>query len=538
MTIKQAKEYIKSTVNLYLKKDEFGEYRIPVVRQRPIFLLGAPGVGKTAVMEQIAQELGIALVSYSMTHHTRQSALGLPFIEEREYGGKSYRVSEYTMSEIIASIYEVMQESGIKEGILFLDEINCVSETLAPSMLQFLQYKVFGKHKVPEGWVIVTAGNPPEYNKSVREFDVVTMDRLKVLDVEAEYSVWKEYAQEQGIHNVITSYLELKKEHFYRIETTVKGRSYVTARGWEDLSQILYLYEEEGLTADETLIGQYLRNDRIVKEFTAYYDLYNKYKKNYHVEEILEGKAPEETVARAKAAAFDERLSLLSMLMDKVIGEIRERMENADYLNELAPLLKAVKTVAGNGPANAAASGNGAANAAAASGNRAANAAAGNMARNTAAAMMEDMLAKQVEAKRKGMDSLQIANALSDADRRKHKRVIRFLEQAGKELRAGDAGEGGDAFLQIKRMFDAQVGEMKAQVSGTKEKLHSLFAFTREAFGEENEMLILVTELTVNTDSARFIGMFGCEDYQKYNGQLRLSGRQEDLRREIEKLEL
>ena len=119
-------------------------------------------------MEQIAQELGIALVSYSMTHHTRQSALGLPFIEEKEYEGKNYRVSEYTMSEIIASIYDVMRESGIKEGILFLDEINCVSETLAPSMLQFLQYKVFGRHQVPEGWVIVTAGNPPEYNKSVR----------------------------------------------------------------------------------------------------------------------------------------------------------------------------------------------------------------------------------------------------------------------------------------------------------------------------------------------------------------------------------
>ena len=74
MNIKQAKEYIKNSVNLYLKKDEFGEYRIPVVRQRPIFLLGAPGIGKTAIMEQIAQELGIALGSYSMTHHTRQSA--------------------------------------------------------------------------------------------------------------------------------------------------------------------------------------------------------------------------------------------------------------------------------------------------------------------------------------------------------------------------------------------------------------------------------------------------------------------------------
>ncbi len=78
MNIKQAKDYIENTVRLYLKRDEFGEYRIPVVRQRPVFLLGAPGIGKTAIMEQIAQELGIALVSYSMTHHTRQSALGLP----------------------------------------------------------------------------------------------------------------------------------------------------------------------------------------------------------------------------------------------------------------------------------------------------------------------------------------------------------------------------------------------------------------------------------------------------------------------------
>ena len=41
----------------------------------------------------------------------------------------------------------------------------------------FLQCKTFGNHKIPDGWLIVAAGNPPEYNKSVREFDVVTMDR-------------------------------------------------------------------------------------------------------------------------------------------------------------------------------------------------------------------------------------------------------------------------------------------------------------------------------------------------------------------------
>ena len=148
------------------------------------------------------------------------------------------------MSEIIASVYDMMEDTGVKEGILFLDEINCVSETLAPSMLQFLQYKIFGRHQVPEGWVVVTAGNPPEYNNSVREFDIVTWDRLKRIDVEPDYEVWKEYAYKSGVHAAITTYLDIKKGDFYRIETTVDGKSFVTARGWSDLSDMIKLYEK------------------------------------------------------------------------------------------------------------------------------------------------------------------------------------------------------------------------------------------------------------------------------------------------------
>lgn len=507
MNIKQAKEYIKNSVQLYLKKDEFGEYRIPVVRQRPIFLLGAPGIGKTAVMEQIAGELGIALVSYSMTHHTRQSALGLPFIRQKEYGGATYDVSEYTMSEIIASIYDVMEESGIKEGILFLDEINCVSETLSPSMLQFLQYKVFGRHKVPEGWVIVTAGNPPEYNKSVKEFDVVTLDRLKILEVEADYGTWKEYAMEMGIHNAIISFLDLKKEYFYHMETTVKGRSYATARGWEDLSRILLLYEEEGLLADESLVEQYIRNDRIVKEFTAYYDLYNKYKKDYQIEEILSGSILEETVERARAAAFDERLSLLGMLLDKLFSRIKENMETSDYLKELTGPLKA----------------------------------AGALLEKEESAGKDSLLVileKQTEAREKLLKSLEKANSLSASDKRKHRRILYFLNVARKELYVGEAASGQQAYEQVKSKFNREVLHMKEETQTIQSMLKQLFGFTQKAFGEGNEMLILVTELTVNIYSARFIGMFGSEEYNKYNQQMMLSERQADLKKEIAALEL
>lgn len=90
------------------------------------------------------------LVAYSITHHTRQSAMGLPFISHKNYGGKEYAVTEYTMSEIIGAVYDKMEETGLKEGILFIDEINCVSETLAPAMLQFCRQKHLALTRCPK----------------------------------------------------------------------------------------------------------------------------------------------------------------------------------------------------------------------------------------------------------------------------------------------------------------------------------------------------------------------------------------------------
>ena len=76
-------------------------------------------------MEQISRECKVGLVSYTITHHTRQSAIGLPFISRKNFDGKEMAVTEYTMSEIVASIYEKIQESGLGRN-LFIDEINCV----------------------------------------------------------------------------------------------------------------------------------------------------------------------------------------------------------------------------------------------------------------------------------------------------------------------------------------------------------------------------------------------------------------------------
>lgn len=512
MNIREAKEQIKKAVSIYLMKDEFGAYRIPVERQRPVFLLGAPGIGKTAVMEQVAQELDIALVSYSMTHHTRQSALGLPFISHKNYQGKEFDVSEYTMSEIVASVYETMEQTGKKEGILFLDEINCVSETLAPSMLQFLQYKTFGKHQIPQGWVVATAGNPPQFNRSVREFDIVTMDRMKVLEVEADYDTWRGYGVNKGIHSAILTYLDIKKNDFYVIENTVDGKSYVTARGWEDLSESLYLYEELGYTVDETLVGQYLRNRRISREFASYYDLYQKYKKDYRVHQILSGQADRDVKNRAKNASFDERLSLMGLLLEALQIDIRKNVETEHGMKLLLGVLKEVKEELCKPEYN----------------NEAGDNVPGILA----------LLQEKEDATKLTMQQQDQANALAPVDRKAYQLIIWTLQQDAKAIRMNDITTGEGAFALIKAQFDKAIGDMKAEANSIQEKLSNLFAFVEKIFGDGNEMLILVTDLTVNYSSAKFISQKGCKEYFKYNKKFQLYERQQEILTVLDKIDL
>ncbi len=504
MNIREAKQYIKDTVKLYLKKEADGEYVIPVVNQRPVFLLGAPGIGKTAIMEQVAQELGIALLSYSMTHHTRQSALGLPYIAHKEYEGMEYDVSEYTMSEIIAAIYDLMKETGIKEGILFLDEINCVSETLAPSMLQFLQYKVFGKHRVPDGWVIVTAGNPPEYNRSVREFDVVTLDRLKVLEVEPEYETWKQYAEDREMHTAVMNYLEINRDDFYGITSTVKGKSYITARGWEDLSKMLLLYESENMPVKEALVSQYIRNDRVTKEFTAYYELYQKYKSDYKVAEILCGKAPETTKEKAKGAPFDERISLTGLLLSGMMQEISLVMELSDCLKETMAPLQACKEKALAGESGE---------------------------------EIKKLLQMQAEGRKVSLDNRKKAGSLSKEAAQKEKAVVSLLKEISYEL-ARELQTGEEVFGAIKAAFEKRVSSLKEKVAMVKEHLHHLFVFMEEAFGEGNEMMMLLTRLTGSDSASRFIATYGCDDYRKHSSEMMMTDRHDEILQKINALEL
>ena len=271
VTIAQAKLALEQTAELYFLKKDNGDYRIDRRRARPVCLMGLAGIGKTEIVRQVAREKGLAFLSYSVTHHTRQSAIGLPRLKEWEQDGKKLSVTEYTVSEIIAEVYRVMEETGKKEGILFLDEFNCASETLRPVMLQLLQSKTFGPHAIPEGWMLVLAGNPGEYNVSAGELDAVTADRMRLLWLRPDYEAWRSYMTTRNVHPVVLSYLDAHRKSFYLFEKSSEGTALVTARGWEDLSVMLWLMEERSFEIDLAFVAQFIQSARVAHDFMTWY---------------------------------------------------------------------------------------------------------------------------------------------------------------------------------------------------------------------------------------------------------------------------
>lgn len=500
MNIKRAKQEIKDAIEAYLLKDENGNYLIPPIRQRPIFLLGAPGIGKTQIMEQVARECQVGLVSYTITHHTRQSAIGLPFIAKNMYGDKEYSVTEYTMSEIIASVYNCMEETGLKEGILFIDEINCVSETLAPAMLQFLQCKTFGNHAVPEGWIIVAAGNPPEYNKSVREFDVVTLDRVKKIEVEPDFGVWKEYAYRQEVHPAVISYISTRIAHFYQMETTVDGMFFATPRGWEDLSRLMGVYEKLGKTVDREVVLQYIQYPKIAKDFANYLELYYKYQADYQIDQLMEGKIEEILLMKIRHASFDEKLSVVSLILARILEGFREAYKKEACITMLFEVLKQVK--------------------------------AGMNDEKSVTTLLEELLQetqKTYEYKAK-------AKILNKEEENALHNTISELERYQKVLKLEGIVDNDAAFERVRGLFAEENMVYQNQVDMAGKKLEYGFDFMEIAFGNTQEMISFITELNTNFYSVQFLQNYECERYYQYNKNLLFDQKRADILNRIEHL--
>ena len=394
-------------------------------------------------------------------------------------------MTSYTMSEIIASVYEQIEKTGCRDGILFLDEINCVSETLMPAMLQFLQYKTFGSHALPEGWVIVAAGNPPAYNRSVREFDTVTLDRVRYMKVEPDFPIWKHYAVERGLHPAVLSFLELRPERFYVMEPGEKG--FVTGRAWEDLSEILLTMEELELGVEEALFGQYLQDEDTATEFTFYYRLYEKWKKELKPEEILTGAGAD--TAKLPELPFDERLCIVWLLLQRIytLGRAYEEQQ------KLSDSLRFFADGLGQGTAE----------------------------------QLTALVDERLDRRRKSL-AVRKENGLLDAgEEEREQRLFNVIRDCREAVRTGGSA---DAFSEISGQEQKRAERQRKELTAA---MKNGAAFVREAFGKKQELVILLTGLREQPVCSRVLQ----EELGELSGEaedfLNAGGKEEELRRKL-----
>ena len=195
----------------------------------------------------------------------------------------------------------------------------------------------------------------------------------------------------------------------------------------------------------------------------------------------------------------------MGMLIDRMQQDVKENIQTSDMLSELMNPLKAVKAKMESG---------------------------------CSSDELLTLLEMQTEGRRKSMDSLQKAGALSARDKVKNRAIVRFLNECAKKLRVEDVTDVQTAFAKIKESFDVKVLQYKQDTADLKDRIHYLFRFVEDVFGSGNEMLILVTECTVQADCAKFISMYGCEDYQRHNEELMLTERSDQLIEQIKELSL
>ena len=239
-------EELKSMlVKLYKSKERGGP-------AKPIFIYGAPGIGKTQIVGQAAQQLGVPMLNLDLQFMSPEDFLGIPKVvdvEEPEYKeGKLVSAGKGVTRSNPPSILPPDNGEEGRGGILFLDEMNRANPRVINSMMQFVQMGRIGEYRLPDRWVIVAAGNRAEDVSGagqVAEFDFALADRFKIINFVPDPKKWSEWAKsaKDKLGSVfqpeIVGFIERNPELFHYLDNEKNALKFPTPRSWTDAAMAL-----------------------------------------------------------------------------------------------------------------------------------------------------------------------------------------------------------------------------------------------------------------------------------------------------------
>lgn len=208
-----------------------------VDQKLPVFIWGAPGIGKSSIVKQVAAQKGLQFLDLRLSLLDPTDLKGIPFFDAEHKEG------------VWAKPSFLPKESNSK-GILFLDEINTAPPAVQASAYQLILDRKVGEYELPDGWSIVAAGNRENDRGVVYKMPSPLANRFVHFEMEVDFEDWKGWAYKAGIEPSIIAYLAFDKSMLFTFDAQTNEKSFATPRSWEYVDKIVKAGVESELILD------------------------------------------------------------------------------------------------------------------------------------------------------------------------------------------------------------------------------------------------------------------------------------------------
>ena len=213
-------------MNLPLKinHEQLLDVLLNVATIRPVFIWGAPGIGKSAMVEDFAEQVGLLCVSLLGSQLAPEDIIGVPQIVDG------------------CSIFCPPRMIARREPYcLFLDELNACSQEVQKAFYSLIHERRIGEYHLPEGSIVIGAGNRAQDNAIVRPMSSALINRMFHVELTANASDWLKWAGTHDIHPYVFEYISLRPDHLWS-QPPKTEEPFSTPRSWHMLSDALYSY--------------------------------------------------------------------------------------------------------------------------------------------------------------------------------------------------------------------------------------------------------------------------------------------------------
>jgi hypothetical protein len=304
---------------------QLSEFLLNVAVVRPVFIWGPPGIGKSALVQQFAAQVGLPCVSLLGSQLAPEDIIGVPQIENG--------VSRFCPPKMIARD---------DPYCLFLDELNACSHEVQKAFYSLIHERRIGEYTLPKGSIVIGAGNRTQDSAIVKPMSSALLNRMVHVHLKVSHRDWLEWAYNNNIHPLIIEYIQTRPDHLWS-QPPKHEEPFSTPRSWHMLSDALHAYGER--ITDEWLerLAFGCLSPQHASQFKAFIKQVHS---KYQLASILKGDAGWPTRPEDRDVLYFLSQSFRAHLMKELPDEAGTRTENHRQLAHRAKaLIKELATI-------------------------------------------------------------------------------------------------------------------------------------------------------------------------------------------------